>query len=811
MRRQRRLVPKAIALLVFGLGTLSVAHADPTLDFRRFPAQPPGHLEISDPTVPRVLPSGQPTGPGFHITVDFQGNGRPDILVCYMGVVNAPIPCRTLRPHADGSLSDVTRQVFGSGALPSAEFVNPIIVGDFNKDARPDLYFANWGLDQPPFVGERAVLFTSSADGTYVDRSATLPQAVANVYSACSGDVNGDGAPDIYVLNFRSTGLEGPYLLIGRGDGTFTQSTRGIPAELLGIGKGYSMGACAIADMDRDGHADLVLGSFGDIHSESLVLFNDDTGDFTKRPRHVLPAGALTPGAWEFNGIAVLDINRDGYPDLLLAASESPNYTGIGLQILVNRGDGTFADETAARLLGPSTYHFPNSLCSPLTIADFDGDGWEDFYCNRWGGWDYRIPRIWMNDRSGRFTPAARDPAWESFSEVVDFDRDGQLDLVAYGAFGDADKLWYYTYRNHMARTVPSEPLIGKAVAGDAEIAVAFAPPLSNGASPITGYTATCTRGTLGSAVAVVGTSSPITVLGLLRGKNYACSVTATNALGTSLPSSTVNVATSPNYQGLWWNAPAGSESGWGINFAHQGDTLFATWFTYGGDGKPWWLAVTANRTAPGVFKGDLFTTTGPAFSATPWNPAAVVETTVGSATFAFTGIDHGTFDYTVDAGTAAKSVVTQSKPITRQIFDTPPRCVWGEQSNLALATNYQDMWWKSPAGSESGWGINLTQQGDTIFATWFTYDASGKPWWLAMLASRAGSKVFAGSIFTTTGPPFNAVPFDPAGVTETTVGNGTLAFTDGNNATFTYTVNGVSQAKPITRQVFAGMGTVCQ
>ena len=41
-----------------------------------------------------------------------------------------------------------------------------------------------------------------------------------------------------------------------------------------------------------------------------------------------------------------------------------------------------------------------------------------------------------------------------------------------------------------------------------------------------------------------------------------------------------------PNYQGVWWNAPPGSESGWGINFAHQGDSLFATWFTYDVDGS---------------------------------------------------------------------------------------------------------------------------------------------------------------------------------------------------------------------------------
>ena len=33
------------------------------------------------------------------------------------------------------------------------------------------------------------------------------------------------------------------------------------------------------------------------------------------------------------------------------------------------------------------------------------------------------------------------------------------------------------------------------------------------------------------------------------------------------------------NVQGLWWAAPAGAESGWGINFAHQGDIIFASWF----------------------------------------------------------------------------------------------------------------------------------------------------------------------------------------------------------------------------------------
>jgi hypothetical protein len=49
-----------------------------------------------------------------------------------------------------------------------------------------------------------------------------------------------------------------------------------------------------------------------------------------------------------------------------------------------------------------------------------------------------------------------------------------------------------------------------------------------------------------------------------------------------------------PNYEGLWWNAPGGSESGWGINFAHQGDVIFATWFTYDVNGKAMWLTMSA-------------------------------------------------------------------------------------------------------------------------------------------------------------------------------------------------------------------------
>ena len=72
------------------------------------------------------------------------------------------------------------------------------------------------------------------------------------------------------------------------------------------------------------------------------------------------------------------------------------------------------------------------------------------------------------------------------------------------------------------------------------------------------------------------------------------------------------------NYGGLWWNAPGGSEAGWGINFAHQGATIFASWFTYDLTGKAWWLVMSANQTAPNSYTGTLFQATGPAFDAMP-------------------------------------------------------------------------------------------------------------------------------------------------------------------------------------------------
>lgn len=263
--------------------------------------------------------------------------------------------------------------------------------------------------------------------------------------------------------------------------------------------------------------------------------------------------------------------------------------------------------------------------------------------------------------------------------------------------------------------------------------------------------------------------------------------------------------APTQTFQALWWASPAGSESGWGVNIAHQGNILFVTWFTYDTNGDGMWLVMdNAARQSNGSYTGALYRTTGNSFSTVPFNGATVAVVQVGTATFTFSSATAGTFTYTVNG-------VTQTKNIVRQEFAAPvPTCNAGGVAGATL--NFQDLWWKAPAGSENGWGINLIHQGDTIFATWFTYGADQRGMWLVMdNMVRGNGQTFTGAIYRTRGNAFSSVPWNVNSITATQVGTATLAFTDANNGTFTYTVDGVTQSRAITRQVFSTPASVCR
>ena len=265
-----------------------------------------------------------------------------------------------------------------------------------------------------------------------------------------------------------------------------------------------------------------------------------------------------------------------------------------------------------------------------------------------------------------------------------------------------------------------------------------------------------------------------------------------------------LNAATAPlNFQGLWYRGE--SESGWGVNIAHQGEIFFVTWFTYDADGTQMWLVgPDVRKTTGNNYSGTLFRTTGPAFSSVPFTPIGASNVTqVGTVTMSFTDSNNGTFGYTVNG-------ITQSKPLVRQVFGPLPNCTAGGTPGTPI--HAQDLWYAAPAESEAGWGVNITQQGDILFVTWFTYDANGRGMWVVgPRFERTAGNTFTGPLYRTTGPAFNANPWNPAAVGVTQVGTGTFTFTAQSAGTFGYTVNNVTQTKNITRQVFGTPVTVCR
>lgn len=118
--------------------------------------------------------------------------------------------------------------------------------------------------------------------------------------------------------------------------------------------------------------------------------------------------------------------------------------------------------------------------------------------------------------------------------------------------------------------------------------------------------------------------------------------------------------------------------------------------------------------------------------------------------------------------------------------------------SATTSSIDYTDIWY-NPA--ESGWGINIIQQGATLFATIFVYSADRTPHWFVASEMNGGPNSFSGTLFQTSGPAYTG-PWT-GGVTAPAVGNINVSFNGVNSGTLTYTASGVTVTKSISRQSF--------
>lgn len=235
------------------------------------------------------------------------------------------------------------------------------------------------------------------------------------------GDLNGDGRIDLYIGGAKDQ--PGAIFLQGR-DGSYRKH----PAGSINSDSSYEDQTAVIFDADGDGDNDLFVGSGGyelaanDPLLQNRLYLNDGRANFSK------PAGLLPQDIINDFTVSIIDINNDGLPDIFnggfCVPGKYPQSTGS--QLLINKGNGRYANETAL-LKG-----FDQSkLITSSATVDINKDGKKDLVVA--GHW--MSIEVWVN-RNGALE---RDTSLISFNrsglfntvEAADIDNDGDEDLVA--------------------------------------------------------------------------------------------------------------------------------------------------------------------------------------------------------------------------------------------------------------------------------------------------------------------------------------------------------------------------------------------
>ncbi len=237
-------------------------------------------------------------------------------------------------------------------------------------------------------------------------------------------DHNRDGLLDLFVVEDRFGSVDSSVLLENRGDMRFedVSSAGGIPGGVHGLG-------IATSDLDGDGHTDVFVGG-----SNRLFLGGDTR--FTEVVTDVF-AWETYGNEDDVAGAAIADLNRDGRPDLVIGHhfnSTLDKDARVPVRVYLNEGsaDGLqFTDVTAGTGLPGLPTKAPH-----VEIADVDNDGWPDIVTSASAA-DGTAPAVFRHlglDASGVpvfDTPTGLgSPQYWVTGPTADVDRDGRLDLL---------------------------------------------------------------------------------------------------------------------------------------------------------------------------------------------------------------------------------------------------------------------------------------------------------------------------------------------------------------------------------------------
>ena len=195
------------------------------------------------------------------------------------------------------------------------------------------------------------------------------------VSQIATGDLNGDGRPDIVALLPDQNAVA---VLINNGDGTFTRG-----ANLI---VGHGIGSLLLGDFSGDGKLDLAVTVNGDpdpttgLYPNAGVALALGNGDGTFAAPVLTSAGASPSGTFG-HALAAGDVNHDGKLDLVVIATglASPDFRQGGVFVLLGNGNGTFQAGPTYLTVNDYFQNVSNDLhyAAPQSVAlgDFDGDG----------------------------------------------------------------------------------------------------------------------------------------------------------------------------------------------------------------------------------------------------------------------------------------------------------------------------------------------------------------------------------------------------------------------------------------------------
>jgi hypothetical protein len=408
-------------------------------------------------------------------SADFSGDGLADVVYATANSGSRSTYAMQFAVNRGrGRFVDGASRLF-AGAVPRTQGGGRLVVADFNNDGRPDVYYADSGAEAAPNPpGFHDTLVLSTPDGKLVDATASIPQQSDFTHSAAAADVNGDGSIDLFIGNLGgNAGYSGnccsTQIWLDDGSGHFHVASGLLPPEIED-GNRNSFTASAFADVNGDGHPDLILGgSHGCTNglaprNPSQVLLNDGSGHF-----HV-PEGALPPKPFgpttETLDVKPVDLNHDGHVDLVVASTDAPPhatdcytdaYRGRIVQILIGNGDGTFRDETATRL--PQDRHAESlDYIKNLTLADLKGDGAPDILTETVvpPNGDAVDDTVYLNDGNGLFRPLpAGYPFADFHAHALVGEADGRRDVFLVHPEAGADT-WFV--RRQLGKPLPPGP-----------------------------------------------------------------------------------------------------------------------------------------------------------------------------------------------------------------------------------------------------------------------------------------------------------------------------------------------------------------